>query len=143
MTCWLALIDLVASWVICNDCMSHSLETSLSTMRLLYIKIKGVANIDNTMLAKIGCSKWAGTSAFSWARVSNTKPNSPACAKYKPVRTATPDVAPNRRAKDATMTALNSSGTTNSNKTKGHCAMIMRQSSIMPMLIKKIPKSTS
>jgi hypothetical protein len=78
--------------VICSDCCSQSPATSFMTMRLLYMMMNGVASIDSTMLARMGLSSAGGTSAFFWASVSSTKPNSPACARYRPVRIEIPQV---------------------------------------------------
>ena len=105
--------------------------------------MKGVANIDNTMLARIGFSKAGGTSAFFCASVSNTKPNSPACARYSPVRSETPVLAPSARDSPVTTTALKKIGTINSSKTSGQRSKTKRQSSSMPMLIKNRPSNTS
>ena len=71
---------------------------------------KGVASIDSTMLASTGLTHSAPTSPRSAPSVSSTKPNSPACARYRPVRSATPGWAPNRRASAATSRNFASTG---------------------------------
>ncbi len=136
-------MDLRAIVVICSDCCSHSLETSFITMRLLYMMMKGVANIDSTMLARMGLSSDGGMRLLPCASVSNTKPNSPACARYRPVRSDTPVVAPRPRASAVIMTSLNSTGTVSSSSTSGQRSSTSRQSSSMPMLMKNRPSSTS
>ena len=94
MTCLLVLIDLRAIVVICKDCCSHSLATNFITMSLLRMMMNGVANIDSTMLASTGLRRGGGMRLCCAPSVSSTKPNSPACARYKPVRSATPWLAP-------------------------------------------------
>ena len=94
MTCASVLIARLAIVVIATDCISQSLADSRITMRLLYMMMNGVASIDSTMLASTGLCSVAGSSCCSVASVSSTKPNSPACARYRPVRSATPGAAP-------------------------------------------------
>ena len=143
MTCLLVLIDLRAMVVICNDCCSHSLATTFMTMLLLCMMMKGVASIDSTMLANTGLSKAGGIKSLCEPRVSNTKPNSPACAKYKPVRNETPLGAPVSLANAVTSNNLNSTGNVVNSNTKGHFSTTMCQSSIMPMVMKNSPSKTS
>ena len=143
MTCLLVLIDLRAIVVICSDCCNHSLATTLSTMRSLCMMMKGVANIDSTMLASTGLSKSGGMMLLCAPSVSNTKPNSPACARYKPVRSDTPLGAPVSLARAVTKTSLNKTGKVVSTNTKGQRSTTMCQSSIMPMVMKNRPSNTS
>src|SRR3546814_2497188 len=56
----------------------------------------------------MGLSSAGGTSWFWLVRVSSTKPNSPACARYRPVRSDTPVDAPRMRASTVTSPSLNS-----------------------------------
>ncbi len=82
MITWRAvLMVLRAIVVICSDCCSQSLATSLRTMRLLYMMMKGVASIDSTIEASTGFASHAGSRSWPWASASSTKPNSPACAR--------------------------------------------------------------
>ena len=143
MTCLLVLMVLRAMVVICSDCCIQSLATSFITMRLLYMMRKGVASIDSTMAARIGFISAGCTSPFSWVSDSSTKPNSPACARNSPERSATPVVAPISRASTRMMTALTSSGTASSASTSAQRSTRMCQSSIMPMVMKNSPSSTS
>ncbi len=129
--------------VICSDCCSQSLATSFITMRLLYMMRNGVASIDSTMAAKMGFMSAGCTSPFSSVSDSSTKPNSPACARYRPVRKATPVVAPMLRASARMSTSLSSSGTVISTSTSAQRSTRMCQSSIMPMVMKNRPSSTS
>ena len=142
-TCLLVSMALRAMVVICKDCCNQSLATSRSTMRLLYWIRKGVANIDNTMAARIGFISAGRTNPLSCVSESNTKPNSPACARYKPVRIATPVVAPMARASTKITPNLSASGNSNKPSTSAHCSSRMCQSSIMPMVMKNKPSSTS
>ena len=103
----------------------------------------GVSSIEITMLARIGFSSAGGTRAFFCASVSSTKPNSPACARYRPVRSATPGVEPSARDRPITNAALNTVGATSSSSTSGQRSTTRRQSSSMPMLMKNRPSSTS
>ena len=143
MTCLSRLIDFLAICVICNDWASHSLLTNFMTMRLAYMIMNGVANIDSTILAKIGLSMALLTSLFCCASVNTTKPNSPACARYKPVRSAVPSLAPSPRANTVIMTSLNTTGTVVSNNTSGQRSKTIRQSSNMPMVMKNKPSKMS
>ena len=81
--------------------------------------MKGAANIDNTMLANTGFSKCGGTKLCCAPKVSNTKPNSPACARYRPVRKDTPMLLPVAWAIVVTSPSLNSTGKVVSSSTKG------------------------
>ena len=65
----------------CTDCSSQSVGDRRITMRLLYITTKGVASIDNTMLASTGLTQRGSISPCSEPKVSSTKPNSPAWAR--------------------------------------------------------------
>jgi hypothetical protein len=105
--------------------------------------MKGVASIDSTMLASTGLVHCALMRPRSAPRVSSTKPNSPACARYRPVRIATPGVARKASASSATSTAFATTGISVSSSTSGHCSATGRQSSFMPMVMKKRPSSTS
>ena len=80
-TCSLEFMAWRAMRVICKDACNHSLLTSRITIRLLPMMMKGVASIDSTMAASTGLSNDTGTRLLPWASVSNTKPNSPACAR--------------------------------------------------------------
>ena len=142
-TCLLALMDLRAIEVICKDCCSHSLDTSFITMVLLYKMMKGVASIDSTMLARMGFNKLGGTKLFSLARLSSTKPNSPACARYRPHRNDVPAAAPNTRARAVIITSLKITGSVASSSTSGQRSSTICQSSSMPILMKNSPSSTS
>ena len=142
-TCLLVLMDLRAIVVICNDCCSHSLLTTFMTMALLCMMMKGVAIMDKTILASTGLSRAGGIKWFWVPSVSKTKPNSPACAKYKPVRKAMPCGAPVHLAKAVTNNSLNSTGSVVKSNTKGQRSTKMCQSSIMPMVMKKRPNNTS
>ena len=53
-----------------------------------------LASMVLSMLASTGLSSCGGTTPLCEPRVSSTKPNSPACARYRPVRSATPWLAP-------------------------------------------------
>ena len=136
-------IDFLAIVVSCTDCSSQSLAASRMTMRLLYITISGVSSIDSTIAASTGLRRLAGSSPFCPASASSTKPNSPACARYRPVRKATPGAAPNRRASAVTRPSLNSTGPTSSASTSSHCSATARSSSFMPTVMKNRPSSTS
>ena len=92
--------------VSCTDCSSQSVDDRRMTMRLLYMMRKGAISIDSTMLARIGLTHCGATRLFSAPSASSTKPNSPACARYSPVRSATPGVAPKTRVSAATSTNL-------------------------------------
>ena len=81
MTCDSVLIVRRAIVVIATDCSSQSFADRRITMRLLYMKMSGVASIDSTMLASTGPCSAGGSSWRSLARPSSTKPNSPACAR--------------------------------------------------------------
>ena len=83
----------LAMLVSCKACSIQSLLDRRITMRLLANTISGVANIDSTMLAKMGLTQAGETRPLSAPKVSSTKPNSPAPAKYKPVRMAAPGSA--------------------------------------------------
>ena len=112
-------------------------------MRSAFITKKGVAIIDNTMDAKMGLIHAAGMSAFCRPSVNNTKPNSPACAKYSAVRRLTPAGAPVRRASTNTKPALRNKGTSDSSSTHAQLSISTSQSSFMPMVMKNRPSSTS
>ena len=99
--------------------------------------------MDSTMLARMGLSSAGGTSEFACANVSRTKPNSPACARYRPVRSDTPEPAPSILDSAVTSAALNNVGTANSSNTIGQRSRTSRQSSNIPMLMKKRPSNTS
>ena len=129
--------------VVCSDWCSQSLATSFMTIWLLYMIKNGVASIDSTIAAKIGFISAGRTKPLSCVSESSTKPNSPACARYKPVRIATPVVAPISRASSKIMLVLSTSGTNSKLITSAHCSSKMCQSSIMPMVIKNSPSSTS
>ena len=73
------------------------------------------------MLASTGLSHCGSISWWSAPSVSSTKPNSPACARYRPVRKATPGAAPKMRASAATSTNLASTGPSVSSSTRDHC----------------------
>ena len=75
--------------------------------------------------------------------VSNTNPNSPACARNKPVRRDTPGVAPRARASTVTSSALASTGSRVSNSTSPQRSHTDHQSSFMPMVMKNKPSNTS
>ena len=105
--------------------------------------MKGVASIDSTMLASTGLTHSGATRPRAAPSVSSTKPNSPACARYRPVRSATPGWAPNSRASAATSANFASTGTLVSSSTRNHCSSTGRQSSFMPMVMKNRPSSTS
>ena len=139
----LVLIDLRAILVICSDCCSQSLATSFITSVLLCRIMNGVASIDSTMLARMGLSRCGGTRSEPWASVSSTKPNSPACARYRPTRSDTPVVAPSRRASKVVSASLNSTGSVVSTSTNGQRSSTMCQSSSMPTVMKNRPSSTS
>ena len=89
-----ALMERFAIVVIATDCISQSVALRRITMRLLYITMNGVASIDSTMLASTGLCRLSGSRPPSVASASSTNPNSPACARYSPVRSATPGAAP-------------------------------------------------
>ena len=73
--------------------------------------MNGVASIDSTMLASTGALQRRRQQMVArCARPSSTKPNSPACARYRPVRSATPGAAPKARASTATSANLKSTG---------------------------------
>ena len=80
-TCLLVLMVLRAMFVICSDCCSQSLATSLRTILLLYMMMNGVASIDSTIDASTGFTSQVGSRLRSCASVSSTKPNSPAWAR--------------------------------------------------------------
>ena len=86
-------------------------------MRLLYMMRKGAISIDSTMLASTGLTHCGATRLFSAPSASSTKPNSPACARYSPVRSATPGVAPKARVSAATSTNLATTGSVVSTST--------------------------
>ena len=136
-------MDLRAIVVNCKDCCSHSVETRRITMRLLNITIKGVTTMDNTIAASIGFSSTGGMRALSPANASNTKPNSPACPRYRPVRRATPIGAPRPRESAVINPTLSNGGMRTSTSTKPQFCKTRRQSNNMPMLIKNRPNSTS
>ena len=142
-TCLLVLIDLRAMVEICSDCCSHSLATTFMTRVLACMMMKGVASIDSTMLANTGLSKAGGIRLFCAPSVSKTKPNSPAWAKYKPVRSATPWVAPVNLASMVIRASLKSTGKVVRIRTKGQRSTTMCQSSSMPMVMKNKPNKTS
>ena len=95
------------------------------------------------MLASTGLTQRGSISCCSAPSVSNTKPNSPACARYSPVRSATPGAAPKSRASVDTSTNLASTGAIVSSSTSAHWSNTGRQSSFMPMVMKNKPSSTS
>ena len=129
--------------VICSDCCSQSLATNFITIQLLYWIRKGVASMDSTMAARMGFISAGRIKPLCCVSDSSTKPNSPACARKRPVRSATPVVAPMLRASSRMMPSLSSSGATSSSSTSTHCSMRMCQSSIMPMVMKNSPSNTS
>jgi len=133
----------LAMVVSATDCISQSLALRRLTMRLLYRMRKGAASIDNTMLARMGLIHSGATRPRSPPRVSSTKPNSPACARYRPVRSATPGAALKARASTATSANLISSGSVLNSSTSNHCSATGCQSSFMPMVMKNRPSSTS
>ena len=143
MMCASALIERLAIVVIATDCISQSVALSRITMRLLYITMNGVASIDSTMLASTGLCRFGGSKPPSVASASSTKPNSPACARYRPVRNATPGAAPKARASTVTSTNLNSTGANVSANTSGHRTHTASASSFMPIVMKNRPRSTS
>ncbi len=144
MITWRAvLMVLRAICVICSDCCSQSLATSLRTIASLYITMKGVASIDKIIAASTGLASHSGSSERPCASASSTKPNSPACARYRPVRSDTPVVAPSRRASSVTSASLNSSGSTSSSATSPQWSTTTCQSNDMPMVMKNRPSSTS
>ena len=81
MMCDSVLIVSLAIVVIATDWSSQSFADRRMTMRLLAMKMSGVASIDSTMLASTGPCRSGGRSWRSLARPSRTKPNSPACAR--------------------------------------------------------------
>jgi hypothetical protein len=103
----------------------------------------GVAIIDNTIDAKMGLIHAAGMSAFCKPSESNTKPNSPAWAKYNAVRRLTPAGAPVMRASTNTNAALRNKGTRDSSSTQPQLSINTSQSNFMPMVMKNKPSSTS
>ena len=143
MTCACVAMDFFAMLVSCTDCSSQSLDDSRMTMRSLYMNRKGVASIDSTMLARIGLSHCGATRPLMAPSASSTKPNSPACARYSPVRSATPGAAPNRRVSPATRMNLASTGSVVSSSTRNQLSSTGRQSSFMPTVMKNSPSSTS
>ena len=142
-TCFSAVIARLAMEVSATDCISQSLLASRMTMRLAYRIRNGEASIDTTMLASTGATQRSGSTWWSVPSVSSTKPNSPACARYRPVRSATPGAPPNRRASPATRAALASTGTVVNTITSTHSSASTCQSSFMPMVMKNRPSSTS
>ena len=95
------------------------------------------------MAARMGLSSAGCTSPWVCVSVSSTKPNSPACARYSPVRSDVPVVAPVPRASARMMPALSNMGSTSSASTSAQCSMRMCQSSNMPTVMKNSPSSTS
>jgi hypothetical protein len=96
-TCLLVLMDLRAMVVICSDCCSHSLATSLQhdAVAVQDDEGRGQHRQHHAGQDRVG-SQRRHQAAFLLASVSSTKPNSPACARYRPVRSDTPVVAPRR-----------------------------------------------
>ena len=129
--------------VSCTDCSSQSVDDRRMTMRLLYMMRKGAISIDSTMLASTGLSHCGATRLLSAPRASSTKPNSPACARYSPVRKATPGVAPKMRVKAATSTNLAKTGSVVNSSTRSQWSSTARQSSFMPTVMKNRPSNTS
>jgi hypothetical protein len=119
-TCASVRIARLAIAVSCTDCSIQSVDDSRITMRPLHITISGVTSIDSTIAAHTGfihspTSRWLLTPSAS-----STKPNSPACARYSPVRIAPPGVARKARASSATSTALASTGSVVNKSTSSH-----------------------
>ena len=136
-------MDWRAMLVMATDCISQSLPTNFITTQSAFMMMKGVASMDSTIDARIGLNSDGGTNWFSPARVSSTNPNSPACARYRPVRTAVPRPAPIQRASAAMTASLNSTGSVTRISTRGQRSSTSRQSSIMPMVMKNRPNNTS
>ena len=99
--------------------------------------------MDSTIDARIGFMSAGGTRFCPCASDNSTKPNSPACARYSPVRNDTPAVAPSPRVSNVIRPNLSSSGTTSKPSTRPQRSSTMCQSSIMPMVIKNRPSNTS
>ena len=137
------LIARLAIDVIATDCINQSLELSRITIRSLKLIRKGDASMLSTMLASTGLTHCSSIRRCCAPRVSSTKPNSPACARYRPVRNATPDGVPNSRASSVTRANLTRTGSRDSSSTSNHWSSTGRQSSFMPMVMKNNPSSTS
>ena len=112
-------------------------------MALLCSIKNGVATIDSTMAARMGFISAGSTRPWLRVSASSTKPNSPACARYSPVRSATPVLVPVPRASSKMTPVFNSMGTSTKSSTSAQRSMRMCQSSIMPTVMKNSPSSTS
>mmetsp|Transcript_18531 Transcript_18531/g.44415 ORF Transcript_18531/g.44415 Transcript_18531/m.44415 type:complete len:217 (-) Transcript_18531:959-1609(-) len=137
---WMLFLAMVVS---CTDCISQSLLDSFITMRLLYITMTGVTSMDSTMLASTGLTQRSAIRCCCSPSVSSTKPNSPACARNRPVRSAVPVGERNSRASPAISAALASTGSAVSRITSHQLSTSGCQSSFMPMVMKNRPSSTS
>ncbi len=129
--------------VICSDCCIHSVDDSRITIRSAFWIRNGAASIDSSIDARIACSSVVSTRCRSRIRFSSTKPNSPACARPRPVRIATPGAAPNRRARPVMMAAFRPTWPTKKPITRNGWVQITRGSSSIPVVTKNRPSSTS
>ena len=99
--------------------------------------------MESTIAASTGCATGGASSPVPVAIASSTKPNSPACARSRPVRSAPPVSLPNARASSVMSSALTTITAASTASTQYHPATTSRGSSSMPMVTKNSPSSTS
>jgi len=104
---------------------------------------KGAISIDNTIDASTSWMMNGAIRCEPEARLSSTKPNSPAWASARPVRMATPSDEPNILASSAISANFSITGTASSARTTHQFASTSCTFRSMPMVMKNRPSSTS
>ena len=139
------LVDMVrlAILVSASDCIIQSLLASFMTIWSDLAMISGATSIDSTIDASTTWVMNGSISLLPLARLSSTKPNSPACASARPVRIDTPSLEPNSLASAAIRANFTSTGPIRRISTSHQLSITMRTLSSMPTVMKNSPSSTS